>query len=132
MRMRNLGGLARAGETDADREQPEARLRQALTAAGLDIGHKQGGLPEPATSEDQLAWRAGGLADARKMRDAIIIVTALLGRLDELSPDETDAGVFDEIACLFGDMADFAAFGADAVRRASGRTGGRSALAVTT
>ena len=64
--------------------------------------------------------RADGMADARKMRDAIVLVLSLLDELDELAPEEPDRTVFQEIAGLFRDVADFASFGSDAMRRAAG------------
>jgi hypothetical protein len=80
----------------------------------------------PAGNEtvvDRLRWgiAEAGLADARKMRDAIVIVLALLGELDELMPDEPDRSAFHEIADLFQDVADFAAYGASAAIRAAGQ-----------
>ena len=69
-------------------------------------------------AEEDLVRRAGGLADARKMRDAIVVVLALLGELDELMPDEPDRSAFHEIADLFQDVFEFAAWGGAADRRA--------------
>jgi hypothetical protein len=106
---------------EADSETLGNRLRREFAAAGLYFADKGGGPSSSATIEDLLARRAGGLADARKMRDAIIIVTALLGKLDELGAEARDASEYDEIISLFQDIADFAAFGADATRRAGAR-----------
>lgn len=99
------------------------RLRQGIAEAGLDCGCREAAndLLDQAALEEDLAHRTSGLADARKMRDAIVIVLALLGELDELMPDEPDRGAFHEIAGLFQDVADFAAYGATASMRAGGQ-----------
>ena len=99
------------------------RLRQGIAEAGLDCSCREAAndLLDQAAVEEDLAHRTSGLADARKMRDAIVIVLALLGELDELMPDEPDRGAFHEIAGLFQDVADFASYGATAAMRASGR-----------
>jgi hypothetical protein len=73
-------------------------------------------------AEEELVRRASGFADARRMRDAIVL--ALLGELDELMPDEPDRSAFQEIAGLFQDVAGFAAFGATAARCAAGEGNG--------
>ena len=75
-------------------------------------------------AEEDLILRAGGLAEARKMRDAIVVVLTLLGELDELMPDEPDRTTFHEIAGLFQDVAEFASWGAAAARRAAGQGNG--------
>jgi hypothetical protein len=71
--------------------------------------------------EEGLVRRASGLADARKMRDAIVLVVALLGVLDDLMPDEPYRSAFHEIAGLFEDVAEFAAYGATSAIRAAGQ-----------
>ena len=58
------------------------------------------------------------------MRDAIVIVLALLGELDELMPDEPDRSAFHEIADLFQDVSEFAASGVKAARQAAGEENG--------
>lgn len=98
------------------------RLRRGIAEAGLDCGcrEKADHMLDRVGAEEDLVRRAGGLADARRMRDAIVIVLALLGELDELGPDEPDRSAFHEMAGLFQDIADFASFGATAARRAAG------------
>lgn len=109
-----------AGETVVE------RLRRGIAEAGLDCGCREtaNDVIDRIGAEEDLIIRADGLAEARKMRDAILIVLALLGELDELMPDEPDRTAFHEMANLFRDVADFASFGAEAARRAAG--GGNS------
>jgi ABC-type uncharacterized transport system YnjBCD ATPase subunit len=99
------------------------RLRRGIAEAGLDCNCRQAAndVLDRAGMEEELLQRAAGLADARKMRDAIVLVLALLGELDELLPDEPDRTAFHEIAALFEDVADFAAYGATAAIRAAGQ-----------
>ncbi len=106
----------------AGRETVVERLRRRLAEAPLDCGCRDvaDDLLDRASTEESLLRRAEGLADARKMRDAIVIVLALLGELDELTPDEPDLSVFGEIADLFEDVTEFAALGAKAARQAAG------------
>ncbi|WP_147448165.1 hypothetical protein [Mesorhizobium sp. YM1C-6-2] len=106
----------------AGRETVVERLRRRLAEAPLDCGCRDvaDDLLDRASAEENLMRRADGLADARKMRDAIVVVLALLGELDELTPDEPDLSVFGEIADLFEDVTEFAALGAKAARQAAG------------
>lgn len=106
----------------AGRETVVERLRRRLAEAPLDCGCRNvaDDLLDRASAEENLVRRADGLVDARKMRDAIVIVLALLGELDELTPDEPDLSVFGEIADLFEDVTEFAALGAKAARQAAG------------
>lgn len=99
------------------------RLRRGIAEAGLDCDCREAanGMLDRAGVEEEFVRRSGGLADARKMRDAIVIVLALLDELDDLMPDEPDRTVFHEIAGLFQDVADFAAYGATAAMRAAGQ-----------
>jgi hypothetical protein len=99
------------------------RLRRGIAEADLDCNCREAAndILDRAGVEQELVRRAAGLADARKMRDAIVIVLALLGELDELMPDEPDRSAFHEIAGLFQDVADFAAFGATAAMRGAGQ-----------
>lgn len=104
------------------RESVVDRLRRGLSEANLDCGCRDAAneMLDQVGVEAELIRRADALVDARKMRDAIVLVLALLGELDDLMPDEPDRTAFDEIAGLFQDIADFAAFGAAAARRAAG------------
>lgn len=101
------------------------RLRRELSEARLDCGCQETAnkMLDRVDAEDELVRRGSGLADARRMRDAIVIVLALLGELDELVPDEPDGSAFMEIADLFEDVSGFATVGAQAARTAAG--GGR-------
>src|SRR5690606_9387399 len=121
MRTRTFGMLA--ANLPAASESVVERLRRGIAEAGLDRNCREAAndLLDRAGLEEDLVRRAAGLADARKMRDAIVIVLALLGELDELMPDEPDRSAFHEIACLFDDIADFAAHGADAALCAAGQ-----------
>jgi hypothetical protein len=85
------------------------RLRRSIAEAGLDCNCREAAndMLDTACLEEDLLRRAAGLIDARKMRDAIVLVVALLGEL--------------EIAGLFNDVGDFAAYGAEAARRAAGQ-----------
>lgn len=105
-----------------DRESVVDRLRRALAEAGLDCGCQAAAHDtlDQIEMEEDLILSANGLADARRMRDAIVIALSLLGELDELMPNEPDRTAFREIADLFQDVADFALFGAAAARRAAG------------
>ena len=104
------------------RESVVDRLRRGLSEANLDCGCRDAAneMLDQVGVEAELIRRADALVDARKMRDAIVLVLALLGELDDLMPDEPDRTAFDEVAGLFQDIADFAAFGAAAARRAAG------------
>ena len=98
------------------------RLRRGMAEAKPDCGCSETAKETAGThsAAKDLIIRAGGLADARRMRDAIVVVTVLLGELDDLMPDEPDRTAFHEIASLFQDVAEFASFGAQAARRAAG------------
>lgn len=100
-----------------------ARLRRAMDDAGLDCGCREAADAAFARldAEEDLRRRSAGLADARRMRDAIVLVLGLLGDLDDLAPDEPDRSAFGAMAGLFQDITDFAAFGAVAMRRAAGQ-----------
>lgn len=82
----------------------------------------------PATERDdhgeelRLIRRTEMLAKAREMRTSIDIVVTLLGELDEVSPEEEDTTVFQEMADLFRDIGEFSAKGAAASRDLLGRT----------
>jgi len=119
MRTRMRASLAET--LSAGNETVVERLRRGLAEAGLDCNCREAAndVLDRAGLEEELVRRAGGLADARKMRDAIVL--ALLGELDELMPDEPDRSAFHEIAGLFQDVADFAAYGATAAIRAAGQ-----------
>jgi predicted nucleic acid-binding protein len=99
------------------------RLRRGIAEAGLDCTCQEAanGMLDRLGFEEDLVRRAAGLADARRMRDAIVLALALLGELDELMPDEPDRSAFQEIAGLFQDVADFAAYGVTAAIRAAGQ-----------
>ena len=107
----------------ADRETVGERLRRGIAEAGLDCGCQEAAndMLDRLGAEENLVRRASGLADARTMRDAIVIVLALLGELDDLMPDEPDRSAFHEIAGLFQDIADFASRGVAAAIRAAGQ-----------
>jgi hypothetical protein len=95
------------------------RLRRGKSDAGLgdgDVGALRG--PDAIVVEEDIVRRADSLADARKMRDAIVIALALL---DVLVPDEPDYTAFHEIADLFQEVIGFASFGASSARRAAAR-----------
>lgn len=94
------------------------RLRQGLKDAELDCRCREraDAILERIGAEDERATCAGALAGARKMRDAIVLVTGLLDELDQLTPDEPDRSAFDEIRDLFEDIGDFSAHGAAAAR----------------
>ncbi len=107
----------------AGNESVFERLRQGIAEADLDCNCREvaNDMLDRAGLEEDLVRRAAGLADARKMRDAIVIVLALLGELDELMPDEPDRSAFHEVASLFQDVSDFATYGAGAAIRAAGQ-----------
>jgi hypothetical protein len=113
----------RSEHVSGEPESVVERLRRGIAAAALDCRCDEVAalvIDEACAAEDRLR-RARGLDDARKMRDAIVVVLALLGELDELDPDEPDRTVFHEIAALFQDVENFAAHGVLSARRAAGR-----------
>ncbi len=99
-----------------------ARVRRGIAAAGLDCTclAAADAVLDRVDAEEELLRRSAGLADARKMRDAIVLALALLGELDLIEPDEPDRSAFHELAGLFHDIADFAVAGAEAALRAEG------------
>lgn len=99
------------------------RLRRSMAEADLDCGCQEdvAAMLDRLDVEEGLARRTRCLVEARKMRDAIVLVMALLGELDDLMPDEPDRGAFGEIAGLFQDVADFAAYAASSAIRAAGQ-----------
>lgn len=109
-----------------NRDTVVERLRRSLSDTGLECGCRDTAheMLDRVCAEEERVRRAGGLSDARKMRDAIVLVVGLLDELDDLRPDESDPTVFAEIAHLFRDISDFAAFGAGAALRAGGRNDG--------
>lgn len=121
MRTKTSGTLG--AHLQAGHDSVVERLRRGIAEAGLVCGCRDtaNDLLDRVGVEEDLVRRANGLADARKMRDAIVVVLALLGELDELMPDEPDRTAFREIAGLFEDVADFAAHGATAAMRAAGQ-----------
>jgi hypothetical protein len=71
------------------------------------------------SSEAELVLRGETLAEARKMADGIAGVLALLRDLDSIIPQEPEIVRLDEIAALFADIGDFAAYGSRTVARAA-------------
>ena len=69
--------------------------------------------------EAELVVRAEALAEARRMSDGIAGVLALLRNFDRLAPGEPEHVRIDEIAALFSDIGDFAAYGARTLRQAA-------------
>ena len=116
---RPAASLVRAAPANALPSVAE-RLRQGAKAGLGSRRTKADKVPDRLESEEELVRRASGLADARRMRDAIVIVASLLEELEDLRPDEADRTAFHELADLFQDVADFAAFGAAAALRAGG------------
>lgn len=126
MKMKTASGaetLRRFGRPPSGQETIVERLRREIAEAGLDCSCRDAAndMLDRASAEEDLIRRASGLADARKMRDAIVVVLVLLGELDELMPDEPDRSAFHEIAGLFRDVADFATYGAASATRAAGQ-----------
>jgi hypothetical protein len=70
-----------------------------------------------AMSESELVLRAEALA--RRMTEGISGILALLRDFDRLVPGEPEPVRLDEIAALFSDIGDFAAYGARRVRQAA-------------
>ena len=58
------------------------------------------------------------ILDARNQAERIAALLDLIGELDTVGIDETDLGVFDEIASLFADIGLAAAYGAEDMARA--------------
>ncbi len=78
-----------------------------------------------------LEQRGRGLQRARKIRDAIVVLVALLGELDDLDAGEPDVTSFAEVAGLFDDVGEFAACGATAMRQAASGSLPHSAATAT-
>jgi hypothetical protein len=95
------------------------RVRRGLAEEGTDCGCRETAneLLDRIRADEDFVRCASGLADARRMRDAIVALIALLRELDAVRPDEPDRSTFHEISGLFRDMSEFASFGADAARR---------------
>lgn len=74
----------------------------------------------PFDARDVQVRQGSGLADARRMRNAIVIALALLDELDELIPNEPDGAALRENADLFEEISGFAKVGAQAAREAFG------------
>ena len=75
--------------------------------------------PSAGIGESELVMRAEALAEARRMSDGIAGVLALLRNFDRLAPGEPEHVRIEEIAALFGDIVDFAAYGARQVSQAA-------------
>lgn len=115
--------VALATISPVGQEAVSERLRRGIAEVGLDCSCRKAAsdVLDRQGPNEHLARRASGLADARKMRDAIVIVLVLLGELDVLMPDEPNRSAFHEIAGLFQDIIDFAACGSAAALRAAGQ-----------
>ena len=70
-------------------------------------------------SEAELALYANAVADVDRMREGIAGILALLRDLDRLLPGAPATARLDEVAALFSDIADFAAYGTRKVRHAA-------------
>jgi hypothetical protein len=70
-------------------------------------------------SESELVLRAEALAEARRMADGIAGALELLSNSDRLAPGEPEHVRICEIAALFTDISDFAAYGARRVKQAA-------------
>lgn len=57
------------------------------------------------------------LSNARDQRLRIASILALMTELEDINVNETDTGVFTELACLFDDVANSAHLGAIAMRK---------------
>ncbi len=99
------------------------RLREGIAEAQLDCSCRSvaHAVLDRVGREEDLVRRGGALADARAMRDGIVAVLELLGELDDIKPDEPDRSAFYEIASLFQDVAQLAASGEIAAKRAVGK-----------
>ena len=75
--------------------------------------------PALGIGESELVMRAEALAEARRMSDGIAGVMALLRNVDRLAPGEPEHVRIEEIAALFTDIGDFAAYGARRLRQAA-------------
>jgi hypothetical protein len=105
---RNLSG-AITSEVHENGQNGETRSPAEMPKPGVDPGQSIG--------EAELVLRAETLVEARGMVDGIAGLLSLLRSLDRMNPEEPDAAQFDEIAALFSDIADFAAYAARMVRR---------------
>jgi len=96
--------------------QPEARVIRLADSTGPAAEERK---PTASIGEPELVIRAEALAEARRMTDGIAGVLALLRNMDRLAPGQPEHVRIEEIAALFTDIGDFAAYGARRVRLAA-------------
>jgi hypothetical protein len=105
------------------------RVRAVVSTLDLDCrcrGKLDAALERFETLETRRQVRAQ-ILDARHQAERIAALLELVGELDTVATDETDLGVFDEIALLFADIRSAAARGSADMARARRLASARSA-----
>jgi hypothetical protein len=95
-----------------------ARVRAVLGTVDLDCACREK-LDDALRRFEALEQRRGMrdlIADARAQCERVAALLDLLKELDEIQAEDTDLGVFDELALLFETIAAAAARGADDMR----------------
>jgi hypothetical protein len=95
-----------------------SRLRRVLATAQLDCQCRatlDGALARFSALESHRHLR-GALGEARRQREWIAAQLAFLAELDEITAQETDGSVYEEVAALFDEIAAAAALAAQAIR----------------
>ncbi|MHB2169870.1 hypothetical protein [Alsobacter sp. R-9] len=113
------GALAPGGMAETTTASVISRLEVVLRGLDLDC-HCRARLGDALSRFSALEARREArheLAVSRRQRDLIAGLVALMAEIDEIASDESDAGVFDELALLFDDVAQAAQRGAAAMRR---------------
>lgn len=94
------------------------RIRAVISGLDLDCHCRErldAALLAFATLEEKRGARQA-LMEARHQREVIVALLGLLSEIDEIGFTEPDTSVFEEIACLFEDIARAAQHGAAAIR----------------
>lgn len=115
------GAISLAEMADARHAGP-CQIVAEGTVIRLPAGHSPTTDEDKAASpmgESELVLRADALAEARRMTEGIAGVLALLRNFDRLVPGEPEPVRLDEIAALFADIGDFAAYGSQKIRHAA-------------
>jgi hypothetical protein len=97
-----------------------AELLRRIIAVGHDAGAVKGDCADSdrTGTGDRARSDASGIADAKRMRDAIDVALALLDEMFELLPREPRGTVAQDMADIFHEISEIAALGENAARKA--------------
>jgi len=104
--------------SSSDADDLVSRLRRVLSTVDLNCrcrGRLEGALDRFTALEHRRQARRE-LSHVREQRDQIVARLALLAEIDELTEQEPDVTVFDEIAMIFDEIATAAADSAKSIR----------------